>query len=242
MISDDVIQRLVRKYQTTELNIRREYYQHLFLSALYQQPESKHLYFKGGTALRILYHSPRFSEDLDFSTSLKNVSALENTIVNALENIEHQGMKTFIDEAKLTSGGYLAIMHFQGGIKSLTIQLEISFRPRKTYGEFMTIVNDFITPYSIMSLKEEDLVQEKMQALLRREKPRDFYDIYFLLRANLISPTLKNLLKKTYTGLKQSDINFERELKVFLPRNQWPIIRNFQKSLEREIRRFLPNL
>ena len=39
----------------------------IFLSYLYQEPGSEKLLFKGGTALRIVFKSPRFSEDLDFS-------------------------------------------------------------------------------------------------------------------------------------------------------------------------------
>lgn len=45
----------------------RDYIQHLFLYLLYSasRREDVGLHFKGGTALRIVYHSPRFSEDLD---------------------------------------------------------------------------------------------------------------------------------------------------------------------------------
>jgi len=70
MISNEALQALATKLQTTELNVRREYFQHLFLSYFYQQPLTDRIYFKGGSALRMLYHSPRFSEDLDFSSSV----------------------------------------------------------------------------------------------------------------------------------------------------------------------------
>ncbi|MBN1444929.1 MAG: nucleotidyl transferase AbiEii/AbiGii toxin family protein [Candidatus Omnitrophica bacterium] len=55
------------QYKTTEINIAREYVQHLFLSSLYREKSSEKVLFKGGTALRIVFQSPRFSEDLDFS-------------------------------------------------------------------------------------------------------------------------------------------------------------------------------
>lgn len=35
--------------------------------AFYQEKEAEAILFKGGTALRLIYQSPRFSEDLDFS-------------------------------------------------------------------------------------------------------------------------------------------------------------------------------
>jgi hypothetical protein len=39
--------------------------------------------------------------------------------------------------------------------------------------------------------------------------------------------------------LRRTAIDFEKELKEFLPRGQWAIIRNFPVTLEREIERFL---
>ena len=51
------------KFQTTTDNVHREYAQHLFLSSLYQIENSNKILFKGGTAYRLAYKSPRFSEE-----------------------------------------------------------------------------------------------------------------------------------------------------------------------------------
>ena len=68
MISIETLEKLSRQYQMGIFpNIVREYFQHIFLSELYKLPNAQKLLFKGGTALRIVYGSPRFSEDLDFS-------------------------------------------------------------------------------------------------------------------------------------------------------------------------------
>src|SRR3989338_1779982 len=67
MLSLESLREFTKKYQTKETNVLREYVQHLFLSSLYRFPGSERLLFKGGTALRIIYQSPRFSEDLDFT-------------------------------------------------------------------------------------------------------------------------------------------------------------------------------
>ena len=47
MLEESLIKTLAVKFQTTELNIRREYAQHLFLSYFYQRPETKKVWFKG---------------------------------------------------------------------------------------------------------------------------------------------------------------------------------------------------
>jgi predicted nucleotidyltransferase component of viral defense system len=40
------------------------------LSEIYGQPESRHVTFQGGTCLRLVYEGARYSEDVDFVTSL----------------------------------------------------------------------------------------------------------------------------------------------------------------------------
>ena len=67
MIEKRQIQKLTERWQTTTDNVVREYFQQLFLSYLYREKGSDSLLFNGGTALRIIWQNPRFSEDLDFS-------------------------------------------------------------------------------------------------------------------------------------------------------------------------------
>jgi len=47
-------------------NILREYLQYKILEIIFNSETGRSLAFLGGTALRILYNSNRFSEDLDF--------------------------------------------------------------------------------------------------------------------------------------------------------------------------------
>ena len=68
MISKKQIEDLANNNQIDSFTILREYLQILFLSYLYREKQADKIYFKGGTALRLLFGSPRFSEDLDFST------------------------------------------------------------------------------------------------------------------------------------------------------------------------------
>ena len=239
MIADDAIRTLATKLQTTELNIRREYFQHLFLSYFYQQPLVDQIYFKGGTALRMLYGSPRFSEDLDFSSSLRDVRGLEEALLETLARIARENVPVDLAESTTTSGGYLAIVSFKVGSNPLALQIEISLREGRQSGEATTVVSDFVPPYTLIALVREQLVAEKIQALLYRKKARDFYDLYFILRANLLSASKKDILAQALQVLKQSSINFEQELKTFLPKSHWAIIRGLPGTLEKEIQRFL---
>lgn len=238
MIAQEQIKKLAIKYQTTQLNTEREYFQHLFLSYFYQQPQAKNIYFKGGTALRIIYSSPRFSEDLDFSAKKIKIKDVEQTLVNSLDEIEKENIDVVIKEAKTTSRGYLAHVVFEAnGIRPILIEIEISLRQTKTTGEVISINNDFMPPYTIFTLSLQHLVDEKIQALLFRKKPRDFYDLYFILRSNLLTASKKGILSKALKTLRKTKINFEKELKLFLPKTHWALIRDFKNILEQEIQR-----
>jgi predicted nucleotidyltransferase component of viral defense system len=50
-----------------QTQVVREYWELIVLKGLYESLSGRYLVFKGGTALRLAYGSPRFSEDLDFS-------------------------------------------------------------------------------------------------------------------------------------------------------------------------------
>jgi predicted nucleotidyltransferase component of viral defense system len=101
------------------------------------------------------------------------------------------------------------------------------------------IVSDFVPTFTLMHLPQSRLVEEKLQALFSRKKPRDFYDLYFMLRANLLKRDQRRALKKIPALLKDTDISFSKELKVFLPASHWPIIRDFKNTLLRETERYL---
>lgn len=237
MLSLSFLQKTSVKFQTSELNVRREYVQHLLLGYLYQKPVSSDLYFKGGTALRILYRSPRFSEDLDFDTTVHKRQVWERAIEDALIDVSREGIEVEIEESKVTSGGYLGIVILSNIGDPIKIHLEISFRKGLIEGETFTVENDFTAPYLVKSLTTAQLVDGKMAALFQRQKARDFYDLYFLLRANLLSPDQKKQLSMAKQLLSKKEINFETELSLFLPRSQAMMIRDFKRSLWGEINR-----
>ncbi len=238
MISEDTIKTLTTKYQTTEDNARREYFQHLFLSYFYQQSKSEHIFFKGGTALRILYNSPRFSEDLDFNSAHINYSGIESVVLGTLSQMEKENIRFTIKEGASTTGGFFSIVSFEGFVKPVALQIEISQREEEKKGQVIAITSDFVPPYNLIAVTEKQLVFEKIRALLDRKKPRDFYDLYFILRKQLPLPDKKDVLPQVIKVLKESRINFEAELKQFLPKSHWAIIRDFKGNLERELERY----
>jgi len=238
MISQESLKEFTKKYQTTKENIVREYCQHLFLSSLYRLPNSEKLLFKGGTALRFIYGSPRFSEDLDFTgQDIFRFKIIDDLFIEAITELERMGIEISLQEAKPTTGGYLGIIRYHlYGIRG-DINFEVSLRRRKRLKkEVDTVVNDFISTYTIVHLSSREITREKVIALVNRQKPRDFYDFYYILRHPELHRYIeKETLIKVKAILGKTQINFKKELSILLPVSHHILLKDFKSLLIREI-------
>ena len=82
------------------------------------------------------------------------------------------------------------------------------------------------------------MIEEKLSAALSRKEPRDFYDLYFILRDRLsvkvFVPKKKELVRVT----KDLDPKLlKNELKSFLPRSHWAVITQLPHLLRQELER-----
>ena len=236
MLSRDNLEKFTKLQQTSVQNVVREYCQHLFLSFLYQNPGSEKLLFKGGTALRIILKSPRFSEDLDFTGVNVTQGEIEEIFTNTLANIEKTGMTVHLTEAAKTTGGYLGIATFEAYDMKTNVQIEVSLRKGKAFKKTRALItSDYIPAYTLVHLSLDGIIQGKLEALMDRHKPRDFYDYFFLLSGNHPEAKTKENLKKVLQRLQSENTNFQTELKKFLPASQAMHLRDFKKILERKI-------
>ena len=152
MLSLENLKEFTNKNQTRLENIIREYIQHLFLSSLYKIKGSEKLLFKGGTALKIIYGSPRFSEDLDFDgQNIYQPKVIDDLFIETISEIEKIGIEIGLEEAKKTTGGYLGIISYRLYDISKEMKFEISLRSgKKADYEMATIVSDYLPSYSII--------------------------------------------------------------------------------------------
>lgn len=248
MITSEALEKLAVQYQTGVFpNIVREYFQHIFLSELYKLSKAEKILFKGGTALRMVYGSPRFSEDLDFSvfgiTERDLKKFVEDLFVKVLVKIEQLGIHVEIGEKSgKTSGGYFGVATFKLlDFQPVGVEINISARNgREMKGEVDNVANDFVPTYILIHLPQNELVEEKVfGALLERKKPRDFYDLYFIMRKGMLSADHKIRLKEAKDAIlaDAKKIDFRGELGAFLPVDQQAIIRDFYRALEAELNR-----
>lgn len=242
MLTRENIREFTRKFQTGEKNIIREYVQHLFLSGLYKTKKAGKLFFKGGTALRFVFQSPRFSEDMDFTgKDIRKTDEIDTLFLSALAELEMAGLDVRLKEAKETSGGYLGIVRYELFGVTEGIKFEVSLRKAPgTSGEAVSIVSDFTTPYTLIHISAPELVSGKIEALLFRRKPRDYYDLYFMLRHPGLNRIInKNKLNLVLKYLADEKIDFKRELSILLPVSHHLVLKNFKENLRNEIRRYI---
>ena len=240
MLSRDNLEKFTKQQQTSVQNVVREYCQHLFLSFLYQNPGSEALLLKGGTALRIILKSPRFSEDLDFTGAGITHKEIEELFTNTLANIEKTGMTVHVEEATKTTGGYLGVATFEAYDMKTNVRIEVSLRKGKAFKKTRALIaSEYIPAYTLVHLSLDGIIQGKLEALMDRHKPRDFYDYFFLLSVNHPEARTKENLKKVLQRLHQENANFQTELKKFLPASHAMHLRDFKKILERKILGYL---
>lgn len=239
MIDKKFLQNYAIKEGTGFDNVLREYVQHLFLRNFYTKPDSRNFLFKGGTALKLVFGSPRFSEDLDF-TGIKNSTHYEEILQDCLLALSTEGFKVELIDSKPTSGGHLAIIKVKLVGEEVEIQNQISFRPPgKVVSESVVVTSNIAPAYNIYILDRKIIVAEKVKALIDRAKPRDFFDLYFILRDQELQHHLQlngGQREKVLGNLgKQRREELARELKRFLPRSFWPVVADLPSALKREL-------
>ncbi|MFQ5838317.1 MAG: nucleotidyl transferase AbiEii/AbiGii toxin family protein [Thermoplasmata archaeon] len=195
--------------------VERDYVQHLLLRSL----EWDRVVFKGGTNLRIVLGSPRYSEDLDFNVDGDDTEA-EELFSLAVARLEAYGLRARLDRRRSMADSFLGRVRYEGPLfdgraqSRGTIRLDGSLR-----GEEVAVKEAFVprTPYPdvyqlvLRVLEDDHLFAEKVRALLVRKKARDLYDLHFLLQRSIDCPPFLVDRKMaiygrsfTYEGLEES--------------------------------------
>jgi len=189
--------------------------------------------------LRIVFRSPRYSEDLDFTGVNISQNEVEEIFTDTLVDLENTGISVELEEGKPTTGGYIGIAIFHAYDRNVKIQIEVSLRRgKKMEGVRSLVENEYITNYTLVHLPKDEIINGKIQALLNRQKSRDFYDYFFLLSGNYPAAKEKGNLAKVLKLLRGSKINFRGELREFLPASHVMHLRDFKKILEQKILSF----
>jgi len=182
MLSANQLKELAKKFNSSESVVLREYIQLLFLENLYAARGSDQIIFKGGTAVHLMYHGPRFSEDLDF-TVLMEPNEFEVFIDKVFKTISLSYEITFKERKTITGKRYLLTASPEILKGDTFINLDFSFREKVTQIEKNPLITEYPMTVTapIYYMGKDEIIAEKIRAILTRKKGRDLYDLWFLL-------------------------------------------------------------
>lgn len=160
--------------------LKKDYYLTLIL---YLIKDIKGIYFKGGTAInKIFLNHARLSEDIDFSLTRDEKEVKEEISRILLDS----GFVKEITEGKNVEGFVRMIVKCKSEIGDSEIFIDLNKRARLSLPPEEHKLKHFYTPFipefSVNTVAKEELICEKVAATIGRNKPRDHYDVYMLLK------------------------------------------------------------
>ncbi len=171
----------------------REYLQCVILEILFESAFAKRFSFLGGTCLRLVHGSTRFSEDLDFDNFGLTDADFDVVASTIQKGLERQGFRAEV--SNVHRGAYCCNIRFPGLLfeqglsghreEKILIQLDTesqgyAFQPQtfvlNRFGLFTRLV---VTPPDL-------LLAQKLYTLVNRPraKGRDYFDVVFLFSQN----------------------------------------------------------
>lgn len=167
-----------------------EYLQHEILDSIYKQKDSEKLSFIGGTAIRIVYGSNRFSEDLDFDNFGLNYLQFKNLLGKVVTDMEAKGFD--IEFKFIEKGAYHCYIKFPKLLQAnnlavhkeekLLIRID-TVNKNEPIQSNVFILDKFDIYRKILVNSPETILSQKIVTILdrKRAKGRDLYDVSFLL-------------------------------------------------------------
>lgn len=214
-------QSLSQKLQISLDYIVREEYEILLLKEIFESEYGSSLVFKGGTALRLVYNSARFSEDLDF-TLIKELN--RQKFIDFLKELEKKYPSITAIEAneKFYTIFGKALIREDYLDRNFSIKIEISTRE----GEWVKgadyddkVIQSEVTPLTVLTqvASLEKILSEKEDALKNRKAARDIFDHWYINQ--LLG---KKVRKPNFRGYDKGKV--KAELHKLLSRSFWRVV------------------
>jgi len=216
MILKEDLLRIARLNSLRAFQQEKHYIQTIALRSIYASTND--LAFKGGTCMCFFHGLNRFSEDLDF-TLVANEQELKYLPIELKKDLEVYGIDSEIRILKDDGISFSFRIGAKGPlytkeIERCFVRIEISKREsvklKPEVLEFDAIYTD-ILPFFVLVMQREELLAEKVRAVLTRNRARDVYDLWFLLKMGTrFELNLANEKLKYYKKVFEKDVFMER--------------------------------
>ena len=180
------------------------------------------LILKGGTSLYKLYGLNRFSEDLDFTLNRRKFDGKRflKQLTRSLALVGVEGTVKKIDEFKNETNIRLGFRGplYSGKKESLCfVALNISRREKVLMDakkELVIPASKEIPSFQVFAMNEREIAAEKIRAIMTRNKARDLYDLWFLLKRG-VKPEIGMINSKLkINDLKYSSKKFSEAIEI----------------------------
>ncbi|MGM0405148.1 MAG: nucleotidyl transferase AbiEii/AbiGii toxin family protein [Thermoplasmatota archaeon] len=240
MISRDKLRDISKKTSLHLYQQEKDYLIKLFLFNYFRRYDNA--VFKGGTCLRYLYGTERFSEDIDLNLEIRP-KQFKKEVEAVLKEFKNVGIENGFIKEEVFEEAYTCEIWFHGPLYGGTNQTQNKFRldagerggtliePRWTLidSEYPETRKKFL----VQAMVGDELLVEKVITLLSRSKGRDLYDVWYLLES----------------GMKVSSDLFERKLETLLEEyglkddfswNSYPSEEEYMGDMERLVPTVVP--
>ena len=209
MLTINQVKELSKSLKINESVVIREYVQLLFLKELYEEKYSENVFFKGGTAIRLVLGGTRFSEDLDFTVD-GNKEDFDLFIKRFFKKPTKLYGFSFKKRKTITGERYLLTADSSVGDYKIFVNLDFSFREKVLMPAKAIITTNYPVIFTsfVNYISREEILAEKVRAIMTRDKGRDIYDLWFLLSINV--PVVGELIKEKLAYYDIKDFNSDQ--------------------------------
>ncbi len=164
----------------------KSYLETIILRLLYS--ETSNLIYKGGTSLFMFYNLPRFSDDLDFNVKdgidLVPIIRKVSKVISIL-GIHHN--YKVLNKNRISTSFIFSIEGalYTTPVSRITVKIDFSFREKTLLPPIINTYNPIysdLLPFDTICMDPKEIMNEKVRAIITRNKARDLFDVYFLLK------------------------------------------------------------
>ena len=246
--------------------IFQEQMQKAALTSMSRKNVFRNLVFQGGTALRIFYNNPRFSEDLDFalikdaepfdiSKALSNSTRFISSVFPFIQQVKGRIQKQddLLQRYVLTTQSTMAEQRIR-------LHIEVAMIP-SYHHELRILSFPPLQPVVRVETREE-ILADKLLALGSRSylKGRDLWDIYFLTKEQELSvdwelvwtkaadyqqktqQVKKGLQKSVSTLETQGTAILDTEMKRFLPSSMFSTYQHMFRAVIEQVKKIIGSM
>lgn len=201
MISEDKLRYIAGSKGFNLIYLEKDYFLTVFL---YLVKDFKGIYLKGGTALnKIFLNHKRLSEDLDFVTK-REIGELVKGLEAVIKNSDFFSR---MEKDKSTKDFVRYMVYYRSYFKrgsyiivDINRKGSVLLKPEKH-----KVPNFYGLDFETSTINLKELLAEKIRALITRNQPRDYFDVYFLLGKYEVD---MDIVRKK---LKEADETFDKE-------------------------------